>query len=73
MRQMVAHVGFVLALVAFVFVARADRRSHPRVPYTIVLTVFGLIYAVLPGPNLHVEPEIILVVLIPPLLFGDRA
>ena len=66
---MVAHVGFVLALVAFVFVARliADRI---RVPYTIVLTVFGLIYAVLPGPNLHVEPEIILVVLIPPLLFA---
>jgi CPA1 family monovalent cation:H+ antiporter len=28
------------------------------------------VYAVLPGPNLHVEPEIILVVLIPPLLFA---
>lgn len=66
---MLEQVAFVLAMVAVIFVARllADRLG---VPYTIMLTVFGLIYAVLPGPNLHVEPEIVLVVLIPPLLYG---
>ncbi|HEY1487585.1 MAG TPA: cation:proton antiporter, partial [Micromonosporaceae bacterium] len=66
---MIGQVGFVLAMVAVVFVARlvSDRLN---VPYTIVLTLFGLVYAVLPGRNLHVEPEVILVVLIPPLLYA---
>jgi monovalent cation/hydrogen antiporter len=66
---MLGDVGFVLVLVAFVVIARlvADR---VKIPYSIVLTLFGLVYAVLPGPNLHIEPEIILVVLIPPLLYA---
>jgi monovalent cation/hydrogen antiporter len=67
--QMLAQVAFVLAMVAAVFVARlvADRL---KVPYTIVLTLLGLVYAVLPGRNLHIEPEVVLVVIIPPLLYG---
>jgi monovalent cation/hydrogen antiporter len=67
--MMLGQVGFILAMVAVVFLARlvSDRFN---VPYTIVLTVVGLIYAVLPGPNLHLEPEVVLVAVIPPLLFG---
>jgi CPA1 family monovalent cation:H+ antiporter len=41
-----------------------------NVPYTIVLTICGLIYAVLPGPNLHLDPHLILVLVIPPLLYS---
>jgi monovalent cation/hydrogen antiporter len=66
---MLEQVEFILAMVAVVFLARlvADRI---RVPYSIVLTVCGLVYAVLPGPNLHLDPEVVLVGVIPPLLYG---
>jgi Na+/H+ antiporter len=61
--------AFVLALVVVIVVARliSDRLN---VPYTIVLTLCGLVYAVLPGPNLRLEPHIVLFLLIPPLLYG---
>jgi monovalent cation/hydrogen antiporter len=62
-------VGFVLALVAVIIIARlaADRLN---VPYTIVLTVCGLIYAALPGPNLRLDPHLVLLLIIPPLLYS---
>ena len=69
MRQMLGQVAFVLAMVVVVVVARLVS-GRPNVPYTIVLTICGLIYAVLPGPNLHLEPELILVLVIPPLLYS---
>src|SRR5579862_1744613 len=66
---MLDHVAFVLAMVAVVFAAKllSDRFS---VPYTIVLTVIGLVYALLPGPNLHLDPQLVLVLVIPPLLYA---
>jgi CPA1 family monovalent cation:H+ antiporter len=66
---MLGHLAFVLAMVAVVVLARlvSDRLN---VPYTIVLTVCGLIYGVLPGPNLELSPEVVLVVVIPPLLYS---
>jgi monovalent cation/hydrogen antiporter len=62
-------VGFVLAMVAVIVVARlvADRL---KVPGSILLTVCGLIYAGLPGPILHLEPHLVLLLVIPPLLYG---
>ena len=62
-------VGFALALVAVIVAARglADRF---RVPYAIVLTGCGLIYAVLPLPAIRLEPEIVLWFIIPPLLYA---
>jgi Na+/H+ antiporter len=62
-------VAFVLAMVAVVIAARlvADRVN---VPYTIVLTICGLIYAGLPGPNLLLQPHLVLVLIIPPLLYS---
>jgi monovalent cation/hydrogen antiporter len=61
--------GFVLAMVAVIIVARgfADRF---RVPYAIVLTGCGLIYAGLPLPAVRLEPEIVLWFIIPPLLYA---
>jgi monovalent cation/hydrogen antiporter len=62
-------VAFVLAMVAVIIAARlvADRL---KVPDSIVLTVCGLIYAGLPGPILHLEPHLVLLLVITPLLFG---
>jgi monovalent cation/hydrogen antiporter len=47
MSEMASQVAFVLAMLAVVLLARmiSDRLG---VPYTIVLTICGLIYAVLP-------------------------
>ena len=66
---MASQVAFVLAMLAVVVLARmiSDRLG---VPYTIVLTICGLIYAVLPGPNLHLEPDLVLFLVIPPLLYA---
>ena len=49
MTQMLGHVIFVLAMILVIVLARviADRL---HVPYTVVLTLCGLVYAVLPGP-----------------------
>jgi len=62
-------VGFALALVAVIVVTRglADRF---RVPYAIVLTGCGLIYAVLPLPAVQLKPEIVLWLIIPPILYA---
>jgi monovalent cation/hydrogen antiporter len=61
--------GFALAIVAVTVAARglADRF---RVPYAIVLTGCGLIYAALPLPVLRLEPQIVLWFIIPPLLYA---
>lgn len=66
---MLGHLVFALAMVAVVCAAKliSDRL---RVPYTIVLTIAGLVYGVLPGPNLRLEPHVVLVAVIPPLLYG---
>jgi len=66
---MLANVAFVLAMVGVIILARlaADRIG---VPFTILLTIAGLLYAVLPGPNLQLEPEVVLVLVLPPLLYS---
>jgi Na+/H+ antiporter len=62
-------VAFVLAMVVVIIAARlvSDRLN---VPYTIVLTICGLIYALLPGPDLRLDPHLVLVLIIPPLLYS---
>ena len=66
---MAGQIAVVLAMLAVIVLARliSDRLG---VPYTIVLTICGLIYAILPGPILHLEPDIVLFVVIPPLLYA---
>jgi len=62
-------VAFVLAMLVVILLARllADRLA---VPVSIVLTLLGLGYALLPGPKLHLNPTLVLVLLIPPLLYS---
>ncbi|GAB3322133.1 Na+/H+ antiporter [Geodermatophilus aquaeductus] len=59
----------VLAAVAVIVAARwlAGRTGLPA---AALLTVAGLVYALLPGPNLTLDPEIVLSVLLPPLLYS---
>ncbi|MET0426497.1 MAG: Na+/H+ antiporter, partial [Actinoplanes sp.] len=39
-------------------------------PAAALLTVVGIVYALLPGPNVELEPELILTYVIPPLLYN---
>jgi CPA1 family monovalent cation:H+ antiporter len=59
----------VLAAVGVIVAARwlAGRTG---VPSAALLTVAGLVYGLLPGPNLTLDPEIVLTVLLPPLLYS---
>lgn len=66
---MLGHVAFVLATVAVVVLARLASDRF-KVPYTIVLTICGLIYAALPTPSVEFSPEVVLVLVLPPLLYS---
>ncbi|MDO8107867.1 Na+/H+ antiporter [Isoptericola sp. b441] len=60
----------VAALLAGIIVLTplADRW---RVPFPVLLTVFGLLVPLVPGvPSLRVEPDLILPLVLPPLLFA---
>ncbi|MDG4824621.1 Na+/H+ antiporter [Asanoa sp. WMMD1127] len=60
---------FVLAAVAVVVAVRwvAERTGLPA---AALLPLIGILYSVLPGPNLSLDPEIILTFIIPPLLYS---
>ncbi|MGH3435921.1 MAG: Na+/H+ antiporter [Sciscionella sp.] len=66
---MLGEIGFVLAMVAVVVLVGAisDRFGLPD---AVLLTLVGLVYAVLPGPNLRLDPEVVLDVVLPPLLYN---
>lgn len=65
---MLDEIGFVLAMVAVVLVV-GKISQRVGLPDAALLTVVGLVYAVLPGPNLALDPEIVLDVVLPPLLY----
>jgi CPA1 family monovalent cation:H+ antiporter len=59
----------VLAAVAVIVAVRwfAERTGLPA---AALLTIVGIGYAVLPGPNLTLDPHVVLTVIIPPLLYS---
>jgi monovalent cation/hydrogen antiporter len=60
---------FILAAVAVVVAVRwVSERSG--LPAAALLTLTGIAYAYLPGPNVELDPELILTFLIPPLLYN---
>jgi monovalent cation/hydrogen antiporter len=65
----IAQVWFVLAMLAVVVLARGVG-ERIGVPFTILLTLSGLVYAMLPGPKLIIYPEAVLVLVLPPLLYS---
>jgi CPA1 family monovalent cation:H+ antiporter len=60
-----------LALAALAVVVLADVvATRTGLPSAVLLTVVGVAYAALPGPNIVLDPDLVLVVLIPPLLYA---
>jgi Na+/H+ antiporter len=59
--------AFILAAVAVIIEVLADKA---RLPAAALLTIAGLCYAFLPGPNLALNPEFILTFILPPLLYS---
>jgi CPA1 family monovalent cation:H+ antiporter len=60
---------FILACVAVVVAIRwvADRTGLPA---AALLTLIGIGYALLPGPNIELDPKLILTFVLPPLLYN---
>lgn len=63
------HIEIILVLLAtsVVFAVVAQRIS---LPYPIVLVFGGIVLAFTPLPRLEIEPDVVLVVFLPPLLFA---
>ncbi len=61
--------AFILAAVA-VIVALQFLADRTGLPAAALFTVVGLVYAVLPGPNLRLDPHVILTFVIPPLIYS---
>jgi CPA1 family monovalent cation:H+ antiporter len=59
------------AVAALAFVILAELIAHRSgVPSAAVLVLIGLIYGLLPGPNVPLDPEFILVIVLPLLLYS---
>jgi CPA1 family monovalent cation:H+ antiporter len=55
----------IVGVVALVWLA-----NRVNVPYPMLLMVGGLLIAILPGtPTVELEPEVVLVIFLPPILF----
>ncbi len=67
--RVIGELWFVLAMLAVVVLARGVGQRI-GVPFSILLTLIGLLYAILPGPKLHLDPAIVLTVILPPLLYS---
>src|SRR6201995_2873077 len=60
---------FVLAAMVVIVAARWVARGG-GVPSPPLLPIVGIVYSLLPGPNIHLNHEIILTFVIPPLLYS---
>lgn len=61
--------GFILAAAAVIVAVRwVEEKSG--LPSAALLTVIGIVYAVLPGPNAELHPDFVLAFVLPPLLYS---
>ncbi|GAB2611875.1 Na+/H+ antiporter [Paractinoplanes abujensis] len=60
---------FILAAVGVIVAIRVVAEKT-GLPAAALLTIVGITYAVLPGPNVELEPELIMTYVIPPLLYS---
>jgi CPA1 family monovalent cation:H+ antiporter len=56
------------AVAAIVFTQRVA--EHTGLPAPALLTLAGIAYAIAPGPNVELDPDLVLPLLIPPLLYS---
>ena len=66
---MLPELAFILAAVAVISLVEVLAEKS-RLPAAALLTIAGLCYALLPGPNLALNPEFILTFILPPLLYS---
>ncbi|RKS72725.1 CPA1 family monovalent cation:H+ antiporter [Motilibacter peucedani] len=60
---------FTIAALA-VMVAVQVLADRARLPAAVLLTVTGVVYSLLPGPNVELDPEVVLTLVLPPLLYS---
>ena len=61
--------AFILAAVTVIIVVELIAEKT-GLPAAALLTIGGLIYAALPGPNVELDPEVVLTFVLPPLLYS---
>lgn len=66
---MLASVGLALGGLAVILVVRL-LTANTSIPFAVVLVLVGLVYSELPGENLQLNPDVVLVLIIPPLLYS---
>ena len=66
---MLASVGLALGSLFVILVVRL-LTADTSVPLAVALVIVGLVYSELPGRNIHLDPEVVLVLVIPPLLYS---
>ncbi|MBV8999606.1 MAG: cation:proton antiporter, partial [Solirubrobacterales bacterium] len=66
---MLASVGLALGGLAVILVVRL-LTVRTTIPFAVVLVIVGLVYSELPGKNIQLNPEVVLVLVIPPLLYS---
>ena len=65
------HTVLALSLAALAVIVLVELVAHRTgLPAAALLTVAGLIYATLPGPNVVLNPDIVLTFVLPPLLYS---
>ncbi len=64
------HVLSLILLSVAVIIVVQMLANKTGLPAAALLTVSGLVYALLPGPNIELEPNLILTFVIPPLLYS---
>jgi monovalent cation/hydrogen antiporter len=62
-------VGLTLGGLFVILVVRL-LTANTTVPSAVVLVIIGLVYSELPGANLELNPDVVLVLVIPPLLYS---
>src|SRR4051794_33146190 len=61
--------AFGVAVLGCVIVA-AVLEHRTGAPAAVVLVLIGLVYGLLPGPNVALDPQLVLVGVLPPLLYS---
>ena len=65
---MIEVVAFGVVAVAVVVVGELVAEST-GIPAAVLLVLAGLVYGLLPGPNVRLDPEVVLLLVLPPLLY----
>src|SRR6187551_2502050 len=59
------YLGLIIVIVLLIMLA-----NHIRVAYPVLLVIGGLLISFLPGvPTLHINPELVFLIFLPPLLY----